>query len=77
MVVISTGVRGPRTKQAVEQARERLQAWLDSNGKSYHASGELRVMAYNSPFVPRDRNFFEVELPIQPLPSAGPSLGDE
>ena len=28
-------------------------------------------MAYNSPFVPRDQNYFEVEIPIHPV------VGDE
>jgi hypothetical protein len=67
MIVVSTGVRGPRTKQAVDTARQRLEAWLTANGDDYEADGELRVMAYNSPFVPRDRNFFEVEIPIRPV----------
>jgi hypothetical protein len=31
------------------------------------AAGPLRIMAYNSPFVPRDRNFFEVQMPVLPV----------
>jgi hypothetical protein len=67
MVVVSTGVRGPRTTESVAEARDRLKAWLESNKERYASDGELRVMAYNSPFVPRDRNYFEVEIPIRPL----------
>ncbi|MBN2291157.1 MAG: heme-binding protein [Pirellulales bacterium] len=67
MMVISTGVRGPRTTKSVAAARERLQDWLDVNKDLYSAAGELRVMAYNSPFVPRSRNYFEVEIPIRLL----------
>jgi len=65
MTVISTGVRGPRTAAAVAEARERLTGWLDANQAEYTSAGPLRVMAYNSPFVPRNRNFFEVEIPIR------------
>ena len=75
MVVVSTGVRGPRTKQAVDEARTRLEAWLEENKEEYVANGQLRVMAYNSPFVPRDRNFFEVEIPIRPIRLSGSVSG--
>ena len=73
-VVVSTGVRGPRTTESVAEARERLKVWLDTNKERYSADGELRVMAYNSPFVPRNRNYFEVEIPIRPLdePASSP-----
>ena len=67
MVVVSTGVRGPRTAESVADARDRLQNWLKTNDERYAADGELRVMAYNSPFIPRNRNYFEVEIPIRSL----------
>ena len=67
MLVVSTGVRGPRTAESIAAARDRLEAWLETNKDRYSAAGELRVMAYNSPFVPRNKNYFEVEIPISPL----------
>ena len=73
MVVVSTGVRGPRTTESVSEARDRLEAWLETNKDRYASEGELRVMAYNSPFVPRNRNYFEVEIPIRPLDESGSS----
>jgi hypothetical protein len=69
MVVVSTGVRGARTTESVAEARDRLKAWLEINKERYESDGELRVMAYNSPFVPRDRNYFEVEIPIRAVAS--------
>lgn len=75
--VVSTGVRGPRTAQSVDQARDRLNAWLDANGQRYVADGQLRAMGYNSPFVPRNRNFFEVEIPIRELDVPGSPEDDE
>jgi hypothetical protein len=73
MVVISTGVRGPRTAKSVAEARDRLGAWLEANQESYSSDGPMRVMAYNSPFVPRNRNYFEVEIPIRSLQPADAS----
>ena len=71
--VVSTGVRGPRTAQSVAEARDRLYAWLEANKADYYTDGPLRVMAYNSPFVPRNRNYFEVEIPIRPFDHPGSS----
>ena len=71
--VVSTGVRGPRTAQSVAEARDRLYAWLEANKADYYTDGPLRVMAYNSPFVPRNRNYFEVEIPLRPVDHPGSS----
>lgn len=70
-LVVSTGVRGPRTAQSVAEARDRLRAWLEANKEQYSIGGKLRVMAYNSPFVPRNSNYFEVEIPIRILDQTG------
>jgi hypothetical protein len=62
--VVSIGVRGVRSQGKVAAARESLLKWLDNN-EMYTTAGDLRVMAYNSPFVPRDRQFFEVQIPVR------------
>lgn len=61
--VVSVGCRGQQTNAAVAEARARLLKWLDEND-AYVPVGPLRVMGYNSPFVPRDKNFFEVQIPV-------------
>ena len=63
--VVSIGVRGPRTDPAVLQAHHRLEAWLESRESEFVIAGPVRVMAYNSPFVRPDRQFFEVQIPIE------------
>jgi hypothetical protein len=63
--VVSTGVRGPRTTEAIEAARERLEDWLADLQDRYVAIGQMRVLGYNSPFVARERNFFEVQIPVK------------
>jgi hypothetical protein len=47
------------------RAEQRLRAWLEENKTRYEQSGPVRVMGYNSPFVPRDRQFFEMQIPIR------------
>lgn len=64
MTVVSIGCRGARTESAIAEAREKLMAWLNQRKGEYVVAGPLRVMGYNSPFVPRDKSFFEVQIPI-------------
>jgi hypothetical protein len=66
MTVVSIGCRGERTAAAIAEAREKLVKWLDERKGDYVSVGPLRVMGYNSPFVPRDKNFFEVQIPVEP-----------
>lgn len=65
MTVVSIGVRGARTNAAVSAAHTRLLDWLGEHAERYEQHGPVRVMGYNSPFVPRDRQFFEVQIPIR------------
>jgi hypothetical protein len=65
--VVSIGVRGPQNKDSILAAQSRLEAWLESEKTSWASAGSLRIMAYNSPFVPRDRNFYEVQIPVLPV----------
>jgi hypothetical protein len=65
MTVVSTGVRGEQNVKSVQGAQQRLEAWLESHKDTWITAGPMRTMAYNSPFVPRDRNYFEVQFPIR------------
>jgi hypothetical protein len=62
--VVSTGVRGNRTREKVLYAQRRLTEWLDANSSRYQPAGEMRVMGYNSPFVPSESRYFEVQIPV-------------
>ena len=62
--VVSIGCRGRQTAAAVSEAQDRLMLWLDEN-EGYAPAGPMRVMGYNSPFVPREKNFFEVQIPVE------------
>lgn len=75
MTVVSIGCRGERTTSAIADARAKLVKWLEEKKGDYVSAGPMRIMGYNSPFVPRDKNFFEVQIPVKPAtaPSKGAS----
>jgi hypothetical protein len=62
---VSLGLRGVRSDEVMIQAEQRLRKWLEENKNRYEQVGAVRVMGYNSPFVPRDRQFYEVQIPIR------------
>jgi len=66
-LVVTLGMRGNKTEARVLDARKRLERWLDAHRERYESSGELRTMEYNSPFVPADRRYFEVQIPVKPV----------
>ena len=69
-LAVSIGVRGDATKQRVAEAKQRLEAWIEAHSSEYEASGPLRVMGYNSPFVPDAKRFTEVQIPVRAKSSA-------
>jgi len=72
MTAVVTSVCGARSTQKVVEARRRLEAWLKANKDRFAADGPMRVMSYNSPFVPVNRRFFEVQIPVRKVePKAG------
>ena len=68
--VVSFGMRGQRSDDVLVQAEQRLTNWLEQNKGKYEQSGPVRVMGYNSPFVARERQFFEVQIPVRELSDA-------
>jgi hypothetical protein len=68
--VVCLGVRGVRSDEVLVQAERELRNWLDDNRTRYEQSGPVRVMGYNSPFIARERQFFEVQIPVRELSDA-------
>ncbi|MEM8883376.1 MAG: heme-binding protein [Planctomycetota bacterium] len=62
--VLSIGLRGPisptKLKQAEQQLRDRL-----ANEKGWLEAGKVRLMGYNSPMVPPERRFYELQIPVK------------
>lgn len=63
MRVLSIAQRGPVTKEAIKSAQDKLNAKLKELAK-VQSAGEFRILGYNSPMIPREKNFWEVQLPI-------------
>jgi len=67
MTALSLGIRGDLTQARLEEAKGHLDAWLRRHSKEYEASGSIRVMGYNSPFVAANKRFTEVEIPVRQI----------
>ena len=63
---VSLGCRGDATRETIQAARQELERWIAARADLL-VIGDLRTMGYNSPMVPRDRRYFEVQLPVQPM----------
>jgi hypothetical protein len=68
-LVVSIGLRGMRTNEAIKDAKSRLESWI-ADSCEYEAAGSLRLMGYNSPYVPKAKQFFEVQIPIRSVEKA-------
>lgn len=62
VTVLSVGVRGARSQERVEQARKAIEAKLEADG--YQRAGDWRMMGYNSPMVPAEKRFWELQIPV-------------
>jgi hypothetical protein len=65
IMALSMGMRGEVNKTRLAEAKAHLEAWLNEHAREYEASGPLRVMGYNSPFVAAKQRFTEVEIPVR------------
>jgi hypothetical protein len=59
------GARGDLDSKAVAAAHSHLMTWLEDHAGKFEASGELRVLGYNSPMIPIDKRYFEVQVPVR------------
>jgi len=62
---VSIGLQGDTTRQRVADAKRRLEDWLKAHAADYEQAGPLRVLGYNSPFVPDEKRLTEVQFPIR------------
>jgi uncharacterized surface protein with fasciclin (FAS1) repeats len=65
MTTVSLGLQGDATAERVAEAGLLLQSWLEQHQPGYEAAGPLRVMGYNSPMVPVERRYVEIEIPVR------------
>lgn len=65
VMALSLGLRGDVTRTRLAESKKHLETWLKEHAQDYEASGPLRVMGYNSPFVAANKRFSEVEIPVR------------
>lgn len=64
-MVASIGMRGSPSSENIESARRWLVEKIKSAPEAYEIAGELKVMGYNSPFMPEKLRYYEVQLPLK------------
>lgn len=69
-LAVAIGLRGDATKDKVNDAKRRLEAWLRAHADEYEATAAVRVLGYNSPFVADEKKLTEVQIPIRSKKSA-------
>ena len=62
LTVISIGLRGRRSGDTIDQARE----WIleHMTGEGWCRAGSWRTFGYNSPMVGASRSFWELQVPV-------------
>jgi len=64
-MVASIGMRGSPSSENIESARRWLVEKIKIAPEAYDIAGELKVMGYNSPFMPEKLRYYEVQLPLK------------
>lgn len=63
--VASIGMIGSPNSESMESARRWLVEKIKNAPEAYEITGELRVMGYNSPFIPEKLRYYEVQLTLK------------
>lgn len=64
-LVLATGLRGSYRSSRMQEALERLTAWLDAHPE-WEAAGDPRMLGYNGPERRASDRWSEVQIPIRP-----------
>jgi hypothetical protein len=63
--VVSIGIRGRMNPESIRRGHRALESWLERHESDFRECGPLRRMGYNSPFIPAERAFFELQIPVE------------
>jgi len=64
--VASIGMNGKMSPEAISKAKTMLVEYLQKHPESGQITGDLRVLGYNSPFMPAALSYFEVQYALLP-----------
>ena len=65
MQVVSIGIRGTTRDFQESGAMEALDGWLERHGEEWERAGNARLMGYNGPMTPRNKQFCEIQIPVR------------
>jgi hypothetical protein len=65
LATVSIGLKGDSSRVKLAEVERRLERWLAEHAADYERAGNLRVLGYNSPQIPANSRYCEVELPIK------------
>ena len=65
--VVSIGMIGSPSSENIESAKRWLLMKIKTTPQAYEIAGELKVLGYNSPFIPEKLRYYEVQLPLKLL----------
>ncbi len=61
--VLSVAVQGPLSDEVLKESEQRLANEINAR-KNLKIVGPYRVLGYNSPLIPKDKAFWEIQVPI-------------
>lgn len=70
MTVVSIGIRGTTRNSLSSGAMEALEAWMLRNSDTWERAGNSRLMGYNGPMTPRNKQYCELQIPVRRKASA-------
>jgi methionine-S-sulfoxide reductase len=76
MTVVSVGLMGAYKTSEQQAARTELDAWLEEHPE-WIATGDVRVLGYNSPFMLPWKKYSEVQIPIAPATEEEQTMNQE
>ena len=65
MTVVSVALRGSYSEKNVQEAAEELRGYIGGRGEELEVSGPVRLLGYNSPFVPWFMRVAAVQTPVR------------
>jgi hypothetical protein len=71
MTVLSIGIRGTTRNSLATGAMESLEGWLARNSETWERAGNARLMGYNGPMTPRNKQYCEVQIPVRRRAQSG------
>ncbi len=65
--VVSYGSNGRYNQERIDEILADIDEYLETLAEDWRPTGEMRIMGYNSPMVPSEKRYFEVQVLVEPV----------